>query len=158
MVLDAREGLNSCFYSSFAGVVYGACVVANCSYYGSVNAGMAILANNQDNIDLSVFTDGGNVPLDSTLRNRLYSPAFSFMYYNRLESVLETICVSIDNLTSTRSTIQDADIAEKSSEYILNQILRQASVVLLATANQTPSIAISINCFEITVFYGLKSM
>ena len=32
--------------------------------------------------------------------------------YNRLESALETIAVSIDNLTSSQSTIRDADIAE----------------------------------------------
>ena len=64
--------------------------------------------------------------------------------YNRLESALETIGVSIDNLTSTRSTIRDADIAEESSEYIKMQILQQASATLLATANQTPAIALQL--------------
>ena len=44
--------------------------------------------------------------------------------YNRLESALETIGVSIDNLTSTQSTIRDSDIAEESSAYIRNQILQ----------------------------------
>ena len=64
--------------------------------------------------------------------------------YNRLESALESIGVSIDNLTSTQSTIRDADIAEVSSEYIQMQILQQASATLLATANQTPSIALQL--------------
>ena len=64
--------------------------------------------------------------------------------YNRLESALESIGVSIENLTSTRSTIRDADIAEESSEYIKMQILQQASATLLATANQTPSIALQL--------------
>ena len=64
--------------------------------------------------------------------------------YNRLESVIESIGVSIDNLTSTRSTIRDADIAEESSAYIRNQILQQAAATLLATANQTPSIALQL--------------
>ena len=64
--------------------------------------------------------------------------------YNRLESALESIGVSIDNLTSTQSTIRDADIAEVSSEYIKMQILQQASATLLATANQTPSIALQL--------------
>ena len=64
--------------------------------------------------------------------------------YNRLESVIESIGVSIDNLTSTRSTIRDADIAEESSAYIRNQILQQASATLLATANQTPAIALQL--------------
>ena len=64
--------------------------------------------------------------------------------YNRLESALETIGVNIENLTSTQSTIRDADIAEESSAYIRNQILQQASATLLATANQTPAIALQL--------------
>ncbi len=64
--------------------------------------------------------------------------------YNRLESALESIGVSIDNLTSTQSTIRDADIAEESSQYIKMQILQQASATLLATVNQTPSIALQL--------------
>lgn len=63
---------------------------------------------------------------------------------NRLMSALEQINVSYDNLVSTQSTIRDADIAEESSEYIRNQILQQASATLLATANQTPSIALQL--------------
>ncbi len=63
---------------------------------------------------------------------------------NRLESVLEQVGVAYDNLVSTQSTIRDADIAEESSAYIRNQILQQASATLLATANQTPSIALQL--------------
>lgn len=54
--------------------------------------------------------------------------------FNRLESALETIGVSIDNLTSTQSTIRDADVAKESSAYIRNQILQQASATLMSTA------------------------
>ena len=193
-------------YGAFAGVVYASSTIANCKYYSSVNSGMPIIGDNQDHIDLSVFTDGGNAPTEDALWKQLYSPAFSSMYYNpitfqvginsdissqitldvnfgyglsvnvsssnaarssldridkmlakvrakqseygaaynRLESALETIGVSIDNLTSTRSTIRDADIAEESSEYIKMQILQQASATLLATANQTPAIALQL--------------
>lgn len=63
---------------------------------------------------------------------------------NRLDSALESITLNIDNLTSTRSTIRDADIAEESSAYIRNQILQQAAATLLATANQTPAIALQL--------------
>ena len=64
--------------------------------------------------------------------------------YNRLESALESIGVSINNLVSTRSTIRDADIAEESSEYIRNQILQQAAATLMAAANQTPGIVLQL--------------
>ena len=63
---------------------------------------------------------------------------------NRLESVTEALSINIENLTSSMSTIKDADIAEESSAYIKYQILQQASATLLATANQTPSIALQL--------------
>ena len=63
---------------------------------------------------------------------------------NRLDSAIESISVNMENLTSSLSTIRDADIAEVSSEYIRQQILQQASATLLATANQSPSIALQL--------------
>ena len=63
---------------------------------------------------------------------------------NRLESALEEIIVQYDNLVSSRSTLRDADIAEVSSHYIQQQILQQASATLMATANQSPSIALQL--------------
>ena len=63
---------------------------------------------------------------------------------NRLNSALDEISIQYDNLVSSRSTIRDADIAEVSSEYIRQQILQQASATLLATANQSPSIALQL--------------
>ena len=63
---------------------------------------------------------------------------------NRLESALESIEVNINNLTSSLSTIRDADIAEVSAQYIQQQILQQAAATLLATANQSPSIALQL--------------
>ena len=63
---------------------------------------------------------------------------------NRLESALEEIFIQYENLASSRSTIRDADIAEVSAEYIQQQILQQASATLMATANQSPSIALQL--------------
>ncbi len=63
---------------------------------------------------------------------------------NRLESALDEISTQTENLTSSRSTLQDADIANVSSEYIRQQILQQASATLLATANQSPALALQL--------------
>ena len=63
---------------------------------------------------------------------------------NRLMSVLEEINVQYENLVSSRSTIQDADMSEVSATYIQQQILQQASATLMATANQTPAIALQL--------------
>ncbi len=63
---------------------------------------------------------------------------------NRIESAIESIGVQSENITSSLSTLRDADVAEESSNYIKAQILQQASATLLATANQTPSIALNL--------------
>jgi len=65
-------------------------------------------------------------------------------YQNRLESASDALAVKFDNTTSSLSTVKDADVAEESSAYIQAQILQQASATLLATANQTPSIALNL--------------
>ena len=63
---------------------------------------------------------------------------------NRLESALDEISIQYENLVSSRSTLRDADIAEESSKYIQAQILQQASATLMATANQSPAIALQL--------------
>ena len=63
---------------------------------------------------------------------------------NRIESAVTSIGVQSENITSSLSTLRDADVATESSNYIKAQILQQASATLLATANQTPSIALNL--------------
>ena len=63
---------------------------------------------------------------------------------NRLESAHESNLVMMDNLTSSLSTIRDADISKVSSEFIRQQILQQACATLMSTANQSPSIALQL--------------
>ena len=63
---------------------------------------------------------------------------------NRLDSALESTTTAMENITSSLSTIRDADIAVESSAYIKAQILQQAAATLLATANQSPSIALQL--------------
>ena len=63
---------------------------------------------------------------------------------NRVDSATEALQVQSDNLTSSLSTVRDADVAAESSAYVSAQILQQASATLLTTANQTPSIALNL--------------
>lgn len=63
---------------------------------------------------------------------------------NRIDSAIESIGVQSENLTSSLSTLRDADVASESSNYIKSQILQQAAATLLATANQSPSIALNL--------------
>ncbi len=63
---------------------------------------------------------------------------------NRIDSAIESIAVQSENVTSSLSTLRDADIASESSKYIQSQILQQAAATLLSTANQSPSIALNL--------------
>ena len=63
---------------------------------------------------------------------------------NRVDSALSGIDVQSQNIVSSLSTLRDTDVADESSKYIQAQILQQASATLLATANQTPSIALNL--------------
>ena len=63
---------------------------------------------------------------------------------NRLESALESISISYNNIISSRSTIKDVDMAKVSSQYIRQQILQQASATLLSTANQSPALTLQL--------------
>ena len=63
---------------------------------------------------------------------------------NRIDSAIESIGVQSENITSSLSTLRDADISKESSKYIQSQILQQAAAKLLSTANQTPSIALNL--------------
>ncbi|MFN8619014.1 MAG: flagellin [Dehalococcoidia bacterium] len=55
---------------------------------------------------------------------------------NRLEHTVNSLGVSVENLTASESRIRDADVAELSSQMASNQILQQAGTAVLAQANQ----------------------
>ena len=52
---------------------------------------------------------------------------------NRLWSVTEAQSVKLDNLISARSTLQDVDIANESSQFVRYQILQSSSATLMAS-------------------------
>lgn len=63
---------------------------------------------------------------------------------NRVESTVRNLEVSSENLSASRSRIQDADFAKETAKFSKNQIMQQAGVNILAQANQAPNIALSL--------------
>ena len=63
---------------------------------------------------------------------------------NRFESTVSNLNNVVENLSASRSRIQDADIAQETSEMTKQSILQQAGVAILAQANQTPQLALSL--------------
>ena len=63
---------------------------------------------------------------------------------NRLESVVRSLGVTVENLSAAESRIRDADVAKLSSQMVSNQILQQAGLSVLAQANTGPQAALSL--------------
>ena len=60
-------------------------------------------------------------------------------YQNRLEHTVNSLDISVENMTAAYSRIMDLDMAEEMTEYTTLQVLSQASTSMLAQANERPS-------------------
>jgi flagellin len=63
---------------------------------------------------------------------------------NRLESTINNLTTTSENLSASRSRIMDADFAQETAALSRNQIIQQAGVSILAQANQQPQIALAL--------------
>ncbi len=63
---------------------------------------------------------------------------------NQLETAINSLGVSVENLSASESRIRDADIAAVSSEMVTRQIMQQAGVSVLAQANSAPQSVLSL--------------
>ncbi len=65
-------------------------------------------------------------------------------YQNRLQSTINNLAINDENLSAANSRIRDADMAEETSEMTKYNILMQAGVSVLASANQTQQTALKL--------------
>jgi len=63
---------------------------------------------------------------------------------NQMESAINSLGVSVENLSASESRIRDADIAQVSSELVTRQIMQQAGVAVLSQANSAPQSVLSL--------------
>ena len=75
----------------------------------------------------------GAIGFVSSIRSRMGA------YQNRLESTINNLDVTNENMTAAYSRIMDVDMAEEMTQYTTYQILTQAGTSMLAQANQRPS-------------------
>ena len=104
--------------------------------------------NKFDSID-KAFESSSNAALfiadvDAALQNVTTRKATIGAVQNRLNSAADSLVTTIENATSAKSTIMDADIAEESANYTKAQILQQTSATLLVQANQLPALALNL--------------
>lgn len=75
----------------------------------------------------------GAISYISSVRSRLGA------YENRLESSVNNLDITSENMTAAYSRIMDVDMAEEMTQYTTYQILAQAGTSMLAQANERPS-------------------
>ena len=63
---------------------------------------------------------------------------------NRFSSVVSNVQTTAENLSASRSRIQDADFAAETAQLTKSQILQQAGVAILAQANALPNNVLSL--------------
>lgn len=63
---------------------------------------------------------------------------------NRLVSTIENLSTSVENFSAANSRIRDADVAQSSADLARNQVLQQATIGVLAQANQSTAGALKL--------------
>jgi flagellin len=84
------------------------------------------------------------VQIDSALQQMATSGAQLGAYQNRFQAAITGLNTDATNLTSARSSIQDTDYAQATSNLSKAQILQQASTAMVAQANMIPQNILSL--------------
>ena len=75
-----------------------------------------------------------NIELIDELQDEINTEQAKFgAVINRLESAMQLQTTQIENLTASKSTIMDSDIAQESAEYVKQQILSQTASALMVS-------------------------
>jgi flagellin len=82
--------------------------------------------------------------IDLALENVSSARADLGALQNRLESTINNLSTTSENLSASRSRILDADFASETAQLSRNQIIQQAGVSILAQANQQPQVALAL--------------
>jgi flagellin len=63
---------------------------------------------------------------------------------NRLQSTINNLAISDENLSAANSRIRDTDMAEEVSEMTKQNVLMQSGISVLSQANQTSQAALKL--------------
>ncbi|MES2760398.1 MAG: flagellin [Pseudomonadota bacterium] len=91
------------------------------------------------NLSTAAGAQAALTTLDSALANVNSSRASLGAYQNRFASVVTSLQTTSENLSASRSRIQDTDFAKETASLTRGQILQQAGTAMLAQANSLPN-------------------
>jgi flagellin len=82
--------------------------------------------------------------VDAAINTISSSRASLGAYQNRFTSVVTSLQSTSENLSASRSRIQDADFALETANLSRSQVLQQAGTAMVAQANQLPQGVLSL--------------
>lgn len=107
---------------------------------GGINIGAGVTGANWTTDDIHKYMD----KIDTAITDLTHNCAISGGYMNRLSSTSDNLNTMTNNLTQSRSTIIDTDVAEASSDLVKYNILQEATTSILVQANQIPETVLSL--------------
>jgi len=131
-------------FSSDAGFSISSSIAAGSAVTGDVTVGSEL--QSVDKIDVSTI-EGANAALktiDSALNAINKNRADLGAIQNRFASTIANLNTTTENLSSSRSRIQDTDFAQETADLTRGQILQQAGTAMLAQANSLPNGVLSL--------------
>jgi flagellin len=110
----------------------------------SADINIVALGLNLSSVGEKVNAQNSLASIDSALQSVTSIRAEFGAMQNRLQSIINNLMTSKENLSSANSRIRDADLAEETTELTKNQILQQAGISVLGQANSTTKAALSL--------------
>lgn len=111
---------------------------------GSFNTGALNLSGDGVNVMSAVNTESLLVNIDAAIDYVSGQRSEFGAMQNRLDSTIASLQVNLETTSASRSRIMDADFSTESAGLATAQIIQQASVSILAQANASSSIALSL--------------
>jgi flagellin len=139
-----NHGTVSLSSSSANGIVYGGSKLASAGLAaagGKVTATTTSSVSSLSSMDVLTSANAAKAisAIDGALATVGTSRASLGAYQNRFASVVSSLQTSSENLSASRSRIQDTDFAKETASLTRGQILQQAGTAMLAQANSLPN-------------------
>ncbi|WP_348675040.1 flagellin [uncultured Abyssibacter sp.] len=114
--------------------------------WANASLGTASTSTGIDTLDVSSYAGAqlGIQLVDSALDTVNTARASLGAVQSRFESVVTSVQVQSENLSASRSRIQDADFAKETAALTRGQILQQAGTAMLSQANSAPQSVLSL--------------
>ena len=115
---------------------------SNADVFSATNSSFASLAA----VDLSTAAGASSAlsVIDSALSQVNSGRADLGAIQNRFSSTTSSLQTTSENLSASRSRIQDADFAAETASLSRSQVLQQAATAMVAQANQLPQQVLSL--------------